>query len=209
MRPYRRLGAAFDGLTFELRRDRRYCAWPARRIMNQGASRAKCNAVGPRLERGVRLRLQRTAAWTLDMTFSQQFAHGLPRAATCLIELKISPRRVRRGGSFPGAGRRAEIRCATALPIMGAGRPMSAGETLQVASGPEGGVVDVVSPDAGNLVFGCSVGRLAVVERPPERPSTARTFTPGRAQWTRVDGRRHDGGVHEARRLGHIAFCGA
>src|SRR5438876_5281546 len=41
-------------LTFELRRDRRYCAWPARRIMYQGASRAKCNAVGPRLERGVR-----------------------------------------------------------------------------------------------------------------------------------------------------------
>jgi hypothetical protein len=44
------------GLTFELRRDRRYCAWPARRIMNQGALRAKCNAVGPRLQRGVRQR---------------------------------------------------------------------------------------------------------------------------------------------------------
>jgi hypothetical protein len=56
------------GLTFELRRDRRCCAWPAKRIMYQGASRAKCNAVGPRLERGVRLRLQRTAALTLDPT---------------------------------------------------------------------------------------------------------------------------------------------
>src|SRR4030095_2522801 len=47
-------GVASCGLTFELRRDRRCCAWPARRIMYQGASRAKCNAVGPRLERGVR-----------------------------------------------------------------------------------------------------------------------------------------------------------
>jgi hypothetical protein len=48
-------------LTFELRRDRRYCAWPARRIMNQGASRAKCNAVGPRLERRVRQRREHAA----------------------------------------------------------------------------------------------------------------------------------------------------
>src|SRR5213083_2184371 len=109
---------ALRGLTFELRRDRRCCAWPARSIMYQGASRAKCNAVGPRLERGVRLRWLRTAALTLDLTFSQQFADGLPCAATCLIELEISPRRVRRGRWFPGAGRRAEIRCSTALPIM-------------------------------------------------------------------------------------------
>src|SRR5438552_10596989 len=45
------------GLTLELRRDRRCCAWPARRMMYQGASRAKRNAVGPRLERRVRPRL--------------------------------------------------------------------------------------------------------------------------------------------------------
>jgi hypothetical protein len=52
-------GRVSCGLTFELRRDRRYCAWPAKRIMYQGALRAKCNAVGPRLERGVRPRLRR------------------------------------------------------------------------------------------------------------------------------------------------------
>jgi hypothetical protein len=46
------------GLTFEVRRDRRYCAWPARRMMNQGGSRAKCDAVGPRLDRGVRRHLR-------------------------------------------------------------------------------------------------------------------------------------------------------
>jgi hypothetical protein len=48
--------------------------------MYQGVSRAKCNAVGPRLERGVRLRLLRTAARTLDLTFSQQFGG---RSALC------------------------------------------------------------------------------------------------------------------------------
>src|SRR5438876_7118011 len=47
-------GDSLRGLTFELSRDRRYCAWPARRMMNQGVSRAKRNAVGRRLERRVR-----------------------------------------------------------------------------------------------------------------------------------------------------------
>jgi hypothetical protein len=50
------------------------------------------------------------------------------------------------------------------------------------------------------------VGRLAMVERPPECPSTARTFTPGRAQWTRVDGRRHEVDVRDARWFARIAF---
>jgi hypothetical protein len=53
------------------------------------------------------------------------------------------------------------------------------------------------------------VGGLATVERPPECPSTARTFTPGRAQWTRVDGRRHEGAGHEARGSRALPFCGA
>ena len=48
--------------------------------MYQGASRAKCNAVGPRLERGVRLRWLRTAALTLDLTFWQQLRE---RVALC------------------------------------------------------------------------------------------------------------------------------
>jgi hypothetical protein len=55
-----------------------------------------------------------------------------------------------------------------------------------------------------------SAGRLAMDECPPECPSTARTFTPGRAQWTRVDGRR---GTKvrciRLRRLAYAASCGA
>jgi hypothetical protein len=43
-------------LTFELSGRQRHGAWPARRMMNQGASRAKCYAVGSPLERGVRRR---------------------------------------------------------------------------------------------------------------------------------------------------------
>ena len=41
-------------LTFEVRRDRRIGARPARRMIDLGASRAWCQAVGPRLDRGVR-----------------------------------------------------------------------------------------------------------------------------------------------------------
>jgi hypothetical protein len=44
------------GLTLELSRDRRHCAWAARRNMYPGASRPKRNAVGRRLERLVRPR---------------------------------------------------------------------------------------------------------------------------------------------------------
>jgi hypothetical protein len=37
-----------------VRRDQRCCAWPDGCMMNQGGRRAKCNAVGPRLDRRVR-----------------------------------------------------------------------------------------------------------------------------------------------------------
>ena len=42
------------GLTFEVTRDRRWGAWPARPMMKHTASRAKCPAAGPRVDRGVR-----------------------------------------------------------------------------------------------------------------------------------------------------------
>src|SRR5438552_486100 len=47
-------------LTFEVRRDRRYWARPARRMIDAWAARAWPNAVGPRLDRGVRPRLAGT-----------------------------------------------------------------------------------------------------------------------------------------------------
>ncbi len=43
-------------LTFELRRERWRGAWPARRMMDHSASRAKCHAGASRLERRVRPR---------------------------------------------------------------------------------------------------------------------------------------------------------
>lgn len=49
-------GGGLRGLTFEVTRARRWGAWPARCMMNQGASRAKCPAAGPRVDRGVRRR---------------------------------------------------------------------------------------------------------------------------------------------------------
>ena len=42
------------GLTFELSRERRCGAWPARRMMTVSASRAKCHAGASRLQRRVR-----------------------------------------------------------------------------------------------------------------------------------------------------------
>src|SRR5947207_1561454 len=81
---------ALRGLTFELRRDRRYCAWPARRIMYQGASRAKCNAVGPRLERGVRQRVRwheqssDDGSLTWATTDDRPSAWRTPRRRQCL-----------------------------------------------------------------------------------------------------------------------------
>ena len=51
-------------LTFELSRDQRRDARPARRMMNQGASRAWWPAAGPRLERGVRPHLAAKPALT-------------------------------------------------------------------------------------------------------------------------------------------------
>jgi len=46
------------GLTFELRRPARWCAWAAQCRINHGAARPKCTAVwGRRLERGVRPRV--------------------------------------------------------------------------------------------------------------------------------------------------------
>lgn len=44
------------GLTFELSRERRCGAWPARPKMSEAASRAKCHAGASRLERRVRPR---------------------------------------------------------------------------------------------------------------------------------------------------------
>jgi hypothetical protein len=47
---------AFRGLTFEVTRDRRIGARPAKPMMYHTASRAWCQAVGPRVDRGVRPR---------------------------------------------------------------------------------------------------------------------------------------------------------
>jgi hypothetical protein len=54
------------GRTFEFSRGQRYGAWPARRMMNQGASRAKCHAGDRRLQRGVRRRSSALAEATLQ-----------------------------------------------------------------------------------------------------------------------------------------------
>jgi hypothetical protein len=54
LRPYAE--AAMLGLTFEVKRDRRWGAWPAMPMMYYTAARAKCPAVGPRVDRGVRPR---------------------------------------------------------------------------------------------------------------------------------------------------------
>ncbi len=48
------LSAATCCLTFELRRERRYGAWPARRMIRTTGSRAKCHAGASRLQRRVR-----------------------------------------------------------------------------------------------------------------------------------------------------------
>ena len=55
-----------------MRRDRRCCAWPAGRMMNQGGRRAKCNAVGPRLDRGVRPRWRLNVRLGADQRLAQQ-----------------------------------------------------------------------------------------------------------------------------------------
>jgi len=49
-------------LTFELRGERRCGAWPARRMMDHNASRAKCHAGARPLERRVRAHLEAAQA---------------------------------------------------------------------------------------------------------------------------------------------------
>ena len=51
---WRALLGELRGLTFELSRERRCGAWPARPMISEAASRAKCHAGASRLERRVR-----------------------------------------------------------------------------------------------------------------------------------------------------------
>jgi len=116
------------GLTFELRRDQRHCARPARHMICLGASRAWCNAVGPRLGRRVR---PRPACHSLDLRRLRSFwcpatAPSHSAAATVARPAFEPPRplTVRRrtsgGPNEPteddGLPRSAVFPCSTAVP---------------------------------------------------------------------------------------------
>jgi hypothetical protein len=84
-----------QGLTFEVRRDRRRGARPGARMIDNTWSRAWCLAVGPRLDRGVRRRRRHTSSRPQRSTLWQVIGAAHHRAwpslrhapSRCLHEL--------------------------------------------------------------------------------------------------------------------------